>query len=864
MSFIYYSSEPTLDVRALQDHRQDMDAIERLPEATAASIQASLLAVTVQDICRILFRHVIERCKQVFGTPTGRISFSIDYATWSITAALDVDHSSQLSSASKVATVGSLDQHELELLSHLGFLHVDTTSSSGTTVSIWKDGKETRSHVPLTPLVTSPPRSALANNRGVIVSIRDIFSGMPVRRKFIATEATKKSQTDSLVHCVRELSLLSPDATILLSLRHAPRSDGTTPVAKVLLNLPRAKDLVHRCQSAFGVDSVESESVRIIAAEHIFTSIKMEIDGFVCQTPTMSAPQIVFMQGITWPGAASLVGTHQSERDCAAFASLLSSFDLTWTDEPVHRHTRHASLSPDLYRQVCQRILAVPGVSDPDKGSLSSHTFVLNVMLARIGQEESAETQREEATPLTASSFQAALLDAICSVAVTEASSMSRKRKRPSRPSTAVESASNGDAISPIRARPATASLAVDSFGLGSPAPEGMMEWRDPVNGRLFHIDRRTGHSIAVRPASARLEVEDVPAVEKIKAARRGRIVDRSKLNKGLSFLTSEQRANISDDIASDDEFDDASLDAALASIPSPSPAASVDVSRKSRFFDSRRPQPISVLNPLSSKQSSDQDDSVCRPNASELELAITRLDLQQATVLDQVDGKFILCSASPSPSANPVLFCIDQHAADERYRLERLLEDYVSDCASGTSTHILPTTLTLGISTKQYELITKNEILRQGLVTLGWAVQSAVLIHPTLGHAQLDLIGIPHILKEKTLTLRGRVKDQTLLQSTFENCLLEMTSGPSPVPITTVADGDWVTMSRVLPSSLMELIKSTACRSAIMFNDQLSKEVSERLVRRLATCKFPFGCAHGRPTLVPLCQVENGKERMM
>ncbi|SPO32608.1 related to MLH3 - insertion and deletion mismatch repair protein [Ustilago trichophora] len=843
-----------------------MNAIERLPEATAASIQASLLAVTVQDICRILFRHVIERCKQVFGTPTGRISFSIDYVTWSITAALDVDHSRQLSSASKVVTLGSLDQHELELLSHLGFLHVDTTSSSGTTVSIWKDGKETRSHVPLTPLVTPPPISALANNRGVIASIRDVFSGMPVRRKFIATEATKKSSTDSLVHCVRELSLLSPDATIFLSLRHAARSDGTTPVAKVLLHLPRAKDLVHRCQSAFGVDCVESESVRIIAAEHIFTSIKMEIDGFVCQTPTMSAPQIIFMQGRTWPGAASRVGTHQSERDCAAFASLLSSFELAWTDEPVHRHTRHASLSPDLYRQVCKRILAVPGVSDPGKGSLSSHTFVLNVMLARIGPGESAETQREEATPLTASSFQAALLDAICScsVAGTEASSTLCKRKRPSRPSTAVEPASNGDAISPIRARPATASLAVDSFGLGSPAPEGMMEWRDPVNGRLFHIDRRTGHSIAVRPASARLEAEDVPAVEKIKAARRGRIVDRSKLNKGLQFSPSKQRANTSDNIASDDEFDDASLDAALASIPSPSPAASVDVYRKSRFFDSRRPQAISELRLLSSKQSSDQDNSVCRPNASDLELAITRLDLQQATVLDQVDGKFILCSASPSPSANPILFCIDQHAADERYRLERLLEDYVSDCASGTSTHILPTTLTLGINTKQYELITKNEILRQGLAALGWAIQTAVLIHPTLGHAQLDLIGIPHILKEKTLTLRGRVKDQPLLQSTFENCLLEMTNDPSPVQVTTVADGDWVTMSRMLPSSLMELVKSTACRSAIMFNDQLSKEASERLVRRLATCKFPFGCAHGRPTLVPLCQVEIGKERMM
>ncbi|SPO27615.1 related to MLH3 - insertion and deletion mismatch repair protein [Ustilago trichophora] len=841
-----------------------MDAIERLPDATAASIQASLLAVTAQDICRILFRHVVEQCQQVFGTPSGRISLSIDYATWSITAALDLDHISQLSSASKVATVSSSDHRELELLSHLGFVHVVTTSSSGVTVSIWQDGKETRSHAPSTPLVTPPPSNPLGNNRGVIATMRNVFSGMPVRRKLIATEATKKSQIDSLVHCVRELSLLSPEATILLSFRHAPRLDGTTPVAKVLLNLPRAKDLAHRYQAAFGIDSLESDSVRIIAAEHIFTSIRMEINGFVCQTPTMNAPQIVFLQGRIWPGAEPRVGAHRLGRDSAAFASLLSTFELTWSDEPVHRHTRHASLSRDLYRQVCERILAVYGDSAPHRGWPSSHAFVLNVTLSRISQEEPAETHREEATPLTASSFQARLLDAICCVPTVEASSTSRKRKRSSRPSTAVESAPNGDAISPIRARPATASLAVDSFGPGAPAPEGMMEWRDPMNGRLFHIDRRTGHSIAVRPQSARLEAENVPAIEKIKAARRGRIVDRSRLNKGLNLSPSKQRANIGDELANDDEFDDASLDAALASIPSPSPAAPVDVSRKSRFFDSRRPRRISLLHPLPSQHSSDQDDSVCRPNASELELAITRLDLQQATVLDQVDGKFILCSASPSPSANPVLFCIDQHAADERYRLERLLEDYVSDCASGTSAHILPTTLTLGISTKQYEQITKNETLRQGLDYLGWAIQTAVVIHPTLGHAQLDLIGIPYILKEKSLTHRGRVKDQPLLQSTFENCLLEMTMCSSPLTLTTVADGDWVTMSRVLPSSLMEVVKSTACRSAIMFNDQLSKEASERLVRRLATCKFPFGCAHGRPTLVPLCQVEVGKGRRM
>jgi DNA mismatch repair protein MLH3 len=45
------------------------------------------------------------------------------------------------------------------------------------------------------------------------------------------------------------------------------------------------------------------------------------------------------------------------------------------------------------------------------------------------------------------------------------------------------------------------------------------------------------------------------------------------------------------------------------------------------------------------------------------------------------------------------------------------------------------------------------------------------------------------------------------------------------------------------------------------MFNDELSKEQCEVLVGKLAACKFPFQCAHGRPSLVPL--VDLGRLKM-
>lgn len=44
----------------------------------------------------------------------------------------------------------------------------------------------------------------------------------------------------------------------------------------------------------------------------------------------------------------------------------------------------------------------------------------------------------------------------------------------------------------------------------------------------------------------------------------------------------------------------------------------------------------------------------------------------------------------------------------------------------------------------------------------------------------------------------------------------------------------------------------------AIMFNDPLTKRECTDLVRRLADCAFPFQCAHGRPSMVPLLDLNN------
>jgi DNA mismatch repair protein MLH3 len=45
------------------------------------------------------------------------------------------------------------------------------------------------------------------------------------------------------------------------------------------------------------------------------------------------------------------------------------------------------------------------------------------------------------------------------------------------------------------------------------------------------------------------------------------------------------------------------------------------------------------------------------------------------------------------------------------------------------------------------------------------------------------------------------------------------------------------------------------------MFNDPLTREQCSDLVRRVAACAFPFQCAHGRPSMVPLVHLGQSSE---
>ncbi|NXC15203.1 MLH3 protein, partial [Corythaeola cristata] len=60
------------------------------------------------------------------------------------------------------------------------------------------------------------------------------------------------------------------------------------------------------------------------------------------------------------------------------------------------------------------------------------------------------------------------------------------------------------------------------------------------------------------------------------------------------------------------------------------------------------------------------------------------------------------------------------------------------------------------------------------------------------------------------------------------------------------------------LPLTFLKVLASQACHGAIKFNERLTLEESCRLIEALSSCQLPFQCAHGRPSMMPLADLDH------
>ncbi|KAK9464245.1 hypothetical protein V1512DRAFT_213702 [Lipomyces arxii] len=241
----------------------------------------------------------------------------------------------------------------------------------------------------------------------------------------------------------------------------------------------------------------------------------------------------------------------------------------------------------------------------------------------------------------------------------------------------------------------------------------------------------------------------------------------------------------------------------------------------------------------------------------------VSKRDLHGARVVAQICDRYIMATTLSTNKAALVLV-IDQHAADERVKLESLLNGY---------THFILENL---LSTQKMEKCCIHDSSRELVVEI--SVSYSVYQELTGYKEQFNFWGIRYCVEDtrsapqstdQLLTIKVTgwpylifercQSEPTLLQDVVIQHLDDLASGAA-MKICTDKISDYTDYANLcyivwnyVPRPILRLLHSKACRSAVMFGDSLSRNTMNELVSKLAECQFPFQCAHGRPTLTPV-----------
>uniref|UniRef100_A0A8C9DMQ5 MutL homolog 3 n=1 Tax=Prolemur simus TaxID=1328070 RepID=A0A8C9DMQ5_PROSS len=227
-----------------------------------------------------------------------------------------------------------------------------------------------------------------------------------------------------------------------------------------------------------------------------------------------------------------------------------------------------------------------------------------------------------------------------------------------------------------------------------------------------------------------------------------------------------------------------------------------------------------------------------------------TKEMIHSMQVLQQVDNKFIACMMSTKTeesgkAGGNLLVLVDQHAAHERVRLEQLIIDsYEKQQPQGSarkkllsSTLIPPLEIT--VTEEQRRLL---RCYHKNLEDLGLEF---IFPHTSDSLVLVGKVPLCFVEREANELRRGR---STVTKSIVEEFIREQ------VELLQTTGG----IQGSLPLTVQKVLASQACHGAVKFNDGLSLEESCRLIEALSWCQLPFQCAHGRPSMLPLADIDH------
>ena len=207
----------------------------------------------------------------------------------------------------------------------------------------------------------------------------------------------------------------------------------------------------------------------------------------------------------------------------------------------------------------------------------------------------------------------------------------------------------------------------------------------------------------------------------------------------------------------------------------------------------------------------------------------LSKIALKTSRVISQVDRKFVLIYLEEETQdflneGSELLVLVDQHAADERIRVEGLLANL------GSSSSQLAKPIVFELQVREHGLLA-----RCAAYFADWGILYEIQTLPESHKCRISVKALPSAIAE-----RCRIEPKILIEL-IRTEAWKCSEDGSSVP------------RKACPQGLLDMLNSRACRSAIMFNDELTKEEAQTLVQRLGDCNFPFQCAHGRPSMIPL-----------
>ncbi|KAK5189469.1 DNA mismatch repair protein [Exophiala xenobiotica] len=236
--------------------------------------------------------------------------------------------------------------------------------------------------------------------------------------------------------------------------------------------------------------------------------------------------------------------------------------------------------------------------------------------------------------------------------------------------------------------------------------------------------------------------------------------------------------------------------------------------------------------------------------------LTLTKEALAAARIIGQVDYKFVLAVIPSDDKRGNLLALVDQHAADERVKYERLCQDIC-----GTASTTLVTPLMFDIDENEAELFEQQRGYFQR-----WCVTYTVREGRSVNGGRhvycVEVSALPTLIAERCRSEPKLLID--LLRSGIWS-RRGRPPGEASSDVLTQQRSDegtaWFSDFAHCPTLMIEMLKSRSCRTAIMFNDELSLEECTQLVRRLSQCTLPFQCAHGRPTLSVTVMIDEDQD---